>query len=119
MKEKTNYGNWVPEKALYMLFGLAAVFLVITVILQIMLGKPVITAISGIICVLILVEAVYMYICHEEFAFGKGNMMAGVHKHLVDHLDWDGNGNFSTSDAVPPLSLSAAQKLFQKPKLQQ
>ena len=43
MKEKTNYGNWVPEKALYMLFGLAAVFLVITVILQIMLGKPVIT----------------------------------------------------------------------------
>ena len=27
MNEKTNYGNWVPEKALYMLFGLAAVFL--------------------------------------------------------------------------------------------
>ena len=92
MNKKTNYGNWVPEKALYMLFGLAAVFLVITVILQIMLGKPVITAISGIICALILAEAIYMYICHEEFAFGKGNMMAGVHKHLVDHLDWDGNG---------------------------
>lgn len=92
MNKKTNYGNWVPEKALYMLFGLAAVFLVITVILQIMLGKPVITAISEIICALILAEAIYMYICHEEFAFGKGNMMAGVHKHLVDHLDWDGNG---------------------------
>ena len=87
MNKKTNYGNWVPEKALYMLFGLAAVFLVITVILQIMLGKPVITAISGIICALILAEAIYMYICHEEFAFGKGNMMAGVHKHLGDHLD--------------------------------
>lgn len=92
MNKKTNYGNWVPEKALYMLFGLAAVFLVITVILQVMLGKPVITAISGVICTLILAEAIYMYICHEEFAFGKGNMMAGVHKHLVDHLDWDGNG---------------------------
>lgn len=24
MKEKANYGNWVPEKALYMLFGVAA-----------------------------------------------------------------------------------------------
>ena len=58
MKEKTNYGNWVPEKALYLLFGLA----------------------------------VYMLVCHEAFAFGKGHMMAGVHKHLVEHLDWDGEG---------------------------
>ena len=41
---------------------------------------------------LMLVMAVYMLICHEEFAFGKGNMMAGVHQHLVDHLDWDGKG---------------------------
>lgn len=24
MKEKTNYGNWVPEKMLYLIFGLAA-----------------------------------------------------------------------------------------------
>ncbi len=58
MKEKTNYGNGVPEKALYLLFGLA----------------------------------VYMLVCHEAFAFGKGHMMAGVHKHLVEHLDWDGEG---------------------------
>ena len=31
MNEKANYGNWVPEKMLYLMFGLAAVFLVITV----------------------------------------------------------------------------------------
>ena len=34
MNEKTNYGNWVPEKALYLLFALAAVFLTITVLLR-------------------------------------------------------------------------------------
>ena len=28
MKEKTNYGNGVPEKALYLLFGLAVYMLV-------------------------------------------------------------------------------------------
>ena len=28
----------------------------------------------------------------RQQAFGKGNMMAGVHQHLVDHLDWDGKG---------------------------
>ena len=31
MIEKTNYGNWVPEKMLYLMFGLTAVFLVIAV----------------------------------------------------------------------------------------
>ena len=35
MNEKTDYGNWVPEKALYMLFGLAAVFLVAAVVFHI------------------------------------------------------------------------------------
>lgn len=92
MKEKTNYGNWVPEKALYLLFGLAAVFLVAAVVLQITIGKPVITVIAGVVCAITLCMAVYMYLCHERFAFGKGNMMAGVHEHLVEHLDWDGEG---------------------------
>ena len=92
MREKTNYGNWVPEKALYMLFGGAAILLVAAIVSGVMGVVPVITWISGVIGVLMLVMAVYMLICHEEFAFGKGNMMAGVHQHLVDHLDWDGKG---------------------------
>ena len=92
MKEKTNYGNWVPEKALYMLFGGSVILGVIAVIVQAVFHKPVIAVIAGVIGVLVLVEAVYMLICHETFAFGKGNMMAGVHEHLVKHLDWNGEG---------------------------
>ena len=92
MKEKTNYGNWVPEKMLYLMFGLAAVFPVITVAAKAVLHKPVIAIVLGALCILSLLYAVYMLICHEIFAFGKGNMMAGVHQHLVDHLDWDGKG---------------------------
>ena len=92
MKEKTNYGHWVPEKALYLLFGLAGVFLVVTVLLGVMVQIPVITVIAGVVCALTFAMAVYMLVCHEAFAFGKGNMMAGVHKHLVEHLDWDGEG---------------------------
>ena len=33
MNEKANYGNWVPEKALYMLFGASAILLVLAVAL--------------------------------------------------------------------------------------
>lgn len=92
MNEKANYGNWVPEKALYMLFGAAVLLGVIAVLAQTVLDKPVVTAVSGVLCVVALVMAVYMLICHETFAFGKGNMMAGVHEHLVEHLDWNGEG---------------------------
>lgn len=92
MNEKANYGNWVPEKALYMLFGAAVVLGAIAVIVQVVLSKPVITAAAGVLCVLALIMAVYMLICHETFAFGKGNMMAGVHEHLVERLDWNGEG---------------------------
>ena len=75
-----------------MLFGLAAVFLWQLVICGVCVKVPVATVICAVICVLTLAMAVYMFVCHEKFAFGKGNMMAGVHKHLVEHLEWDGNG---------------------------
>ena len=92
MNEKTNYGNWVPEKALYLLFALAAVFLTITVLLRGLVQIPVLTIIMGVVFVLTVIMAVYMLVCHETFAFGKGNMMAEVHRHLVEHLEWNGEG---------------------------
>lgn len=92
MNEKANYGNWVPEKALYTLFGAVIVLGVIAVAVQVALSEMVIAIIVGVLCILTLVMAIYMLICHEAFAFGKGNMMAGVHEHLIKHLDWDGEG---------------------------
>ena len=92
MNEKANYGNWVPEKALYMLFGAVIVLGVIAVAVQVALSEMVIAIIVGVLCILTLVMAIYMLICHEAFAFGLGYMMAGVHEHLIKHLDWDGEG---------------------------
>ena len=56
MKEKTNYGNWVPEKALYMLFGGAIILGVIAAIAQAAFHKPVIAIIAGVLGVLILLD---------------------------------------------------------------
>lgn len=71
MNEKANYGNWVPEKALYMLFGAVIVLGVIAVAVQVALSEMVIAIIVGVLCILTLVMAIYMLICHEAFAFGK------------------------------------------------
>ena len=113
MNEKANYGNWVPEKALYMLFGAAVVLGAIAVIVQVVLSKPVITAAAGVLCVLALIMAVYMLICHETFAFGKGNMMAGMST-WSSILTGTGKADCSTLDAGQPHLRFAVPKLFQK-----
>lgn len=117
MNEKTDYGNWVPEKALYMLFGLAAVFLVAAVICGVCVKVPVAAVICAVICVLTLAMAVYMFVCHEKFAFGKGNMMAGVHKHLVEHLEWDGNGQLLDIGCGAAALTIRCAKAFPKAKI--
>lgn len=49
MNEKANYGNWVPEKALYMLFGEVIVLGVIAVAVQVALSEMVIAIIVGVL----------------------------------------------------------------------
>lgn len=100
-----------------MLFGLAAVLLVVAVILQIRIGNPVITGIAGAVCVLTLAMAVYMYLCHEKLAFGKGNMMAGVHEHLVEHLPWDGEGRLLDIGCGAAALTVRCAKAFPKAKI--
>ena len=117
MNQKTNYGNWVPEKALYMLFGLAAVLLAAAIALGVLVQIPALTVTAGVLCAVTFVMAVYMLICHEEFAFGKGNMMAGVHKHLVDHLYWDGNGSLLDIGCGAAALTIRCAKAFPKAKI--
>ena len=45
MNKNVNYGNWVPEKALYMLFGAVIVLGVIAVAVQVALSEMVLSLI--------------------------------------------------------------------------
>lgn len=89
--KKANYGNWVPEKLLKALFVIALALWLIAFVLA---RRGVLAAawVCGVLCAVVAVFLVYMYICHELFAFGRGNMMGKVHEHLVGHLDWNGEG---------------------------
>lgn len=92
MNQKPNYGNWVPEKLLYLTFGGAALFLVLALLSGLAFSNTPRAVICAILCAVLLAFGIYMYACHECFAFGKGDMMAKVHAHLVAHLNWDGHG---------------------------
>lgn len=90
-QKEANYGNWVPEKMLKALLVIMIALLLITAVF-ISRGMTAAECISGVLCIAVAVFLIYMYVCHELFAFGKGNMMAKVHEHLVEHLGWDGQG---------------------------
>ena len=92
MNKNVNYGNWVPEKMLALCYVAAAVLGIAACVTGPVLHLTLPAWILGILAVICLVYGIYMHICHELFAFGKGNMMAKVHQHLVDHLEWDGEG---------------------------
>ena len=92
MNKNVNYGNWVPEKMLALCYVAAAVLGIAAYVTGPVLHLAIPTWILGILAAICPVYGIYMHICHELFAFGKGNMMAKVHQHLVDHLEWDGEG---------------------------
>ena len=117
MKQEANYGNWVPEKALCMLFGMTALFLIIALVLGFIVGNSIITAIFGVICAVTAAMAIYMYVCHEKFAFGKGNMMAGVHQNLVEHLEWNGEGRLLDIGCGAAALTVRCAKAFPKAKI--
>ena len=117
MKQEANYGNWVPEKALCMLFGMTALFLIIALVLGFTVENPIITAIFGVICAVTTAMAIYMYVCHEKFAFGKGNMMAGVHQNLVEHLEWNGEGRLLDIGCGAAALTVRCAKAFPKAKI--
>ena len=117
MKQEANYGNWVPEKALCMLFGMTALFLIIALVLGFTVENPIITAIFGVICAVTAAMAIYMYVCHEKFAFGKGNMMAGVHQNLVEHLKWNGEGRLLDIGCGAAALTVRCAKAFPKAKI--
>ena len=110
MNQKPNYGNWVPEKLLYLTFGGTALFLVFALLSGLAFSNTPLAVICAILCAVLLAFGIYMYACHECFAFGKGDMMAKVHAHLVAISTGTDTARFSTSAAALPRSPSAVPR---------
>lgn len=105
----TDYGNWVPEKLLWLLFAAAAVFVLLTILLAACTSLKWLVLLFGLTAAVIFIFALYMGICSHVFAHGgSGNrlpklpdyirlegfdgLMGRIHHFLVEHLDWDGQG---------------------------
>ena len=89
---KPDYGNWVPLAMMKAMGALAFLLLLATLLLASLLPSPVPALISGILLAAFLVLWIYMLRCRLLFDFNHGGLMGKIHKHLLNHLDWDGRG---------------------------
>ena len=89
MNQKPNYGNWVPEKLLYLTFGGAALFLVLALLSGLAFSNTPLAVICAILCAVLLAFGIYMYACHECFAFGKGTCCGRMRRKSRRDTRWN------------------------------
>ena len=92
MKQRTNYGNWVPATILRISYGCAVAFLLLFFFSAFCWHNFWAAVIAGLLALAAVVIAVFMQVCHHTFSFNGGGLMGEIHQFLIDHLDWDGHG---------------------------
>ncbi|SJZ63027.1 Methyltransferase domain-containing protein [Segatella oulorum] len=92
MKQRTNYGNWVPATILRISYGCAVAFLLLFFFSAFCWHNFWAAVIAGLLALAAIVIAVFMQVCHHTFSFNGGGLMGEIHQFLIDHLDWDGHG---------------------------
>ena len=91
-KDKINYGNWVPERLLKLLWSFTVIFAVLFVVNLIFWQKIVLTIIFALGTVVLLVYSILMTQMHHAFSFSGGGLMGKVHDYLLSKLNWNGKG---------------------------
>lgn len=86
--QSLDYGNWVPKKMLWMLFGIILIlivgsFLPVPFVVQIILW---------IIAALFLILFFYMSYAYYLFAKDGNKLQHGIHHAMIDKLSWNGQG---------------------------
>ena len=81
-QEKTDYGNWVSKRLIYLPGLLAVVFLALTILSYYFL----------IIAVPFLLSAAYFSYAYYQFSPVGGDIQAKIREFVLDRLEWDSRG---------------------------
>ena len=86
------YGNWMSATVFYMLGGLLALAVALTVLSFAVFHITVLGALFAISTVILFVLLCWITWIRQQFAFGGGGVMEQVHQAVLSHLDFDGKG---------------------------
>ncbi len=90
----TDYGNWISLFFMKWLYAFCAIIAILNGLqfYFFVFSKPLLAAGGIALFVLFLAFTIYMQLCHNKFSFTNGMLMNKIHKFLVDHLFWNGQG---------------------------
>lgn len=92
LSKECDYGNWVPDSLMKGLVIADAATAGLAVLAGVSkdhkTAAKVLAAGSAALCG----TTAYMKICRDTFDFNKGGLAGEIHQFLLDHLDWDGEG---------------------------
>ena len=87
-----NYGSWMSNPVFYVVGGLFALAVVLTVLSFAVFHITALGVVFVIAALLLLALLLWITWIRRQYAFGGGGMMEQVHQVVLSHLDFDGQG---------------------------
>ena len=87
------YGNWMSNPVFYMVGGLLALAAVLAALSFTVFRLTMLGVIFVIAAVILLVLLCWIAWIRRQYAFGGGGIMEQVHRVVLSHLDYDGQGS--------------------------
>ena len=107
MNTKPDYGNWIRQKRVYTFIGIGLVL----VLLAIIPVHPIITLVLLLAGVMFLGLGSYLAYISRQFSERGGGFQRKLWNVVLDHLDWDGNGQaLDIGTGNGPLAVALAKR---------
>ena len=104
-----NYGSWMSNPVFYVVGGLFALAVVLTVLSFAVFHITALGVVFVIAAVILLALLLWCAWIRRQYAFGGGGMMERTHLVILSHLDFDGQGQLlEVGCGSGPLSIRAA-----------
>ncbi|MDF2887742.1 MAG: methyltransferase family protein [Lacrimispora sp.] len=87
-----NYGNWISKSMMHFLWAVTAIFLALALLFTYLFQVKILAAVTLVLTLLSAILSVYHQVCRHAFSFTGGGVMNCIHKELLNHLSWNGNG---------------------------
>ena len=88
-----DYGSWMSNPVFYIIGGIGVLTAVLAVLSFYVLHVAVLGVLFTVITIALLVLLIWITWIRRQYAFGGGGIMEQVHRVVLSHLNYDGEGN--------------------------
>ena len=92
-ESKINYGNWVPDRLLILLWSLSGATFIVCILDLVIWKNLIVGIIFAILFLVCIVYSILMQQMHHAFSFTGGGLMGKVHEYLLEKLSFKGEGS--------------------------